>query len=104
MSELPVSVGSFWFPSQKVYILACQEVLHRDELNTEIVGEDRLFVEAIFNAREDKLAEVGDQKVIRFLRKMHRHNTPCFFAELDNGTLIDFSFMKLVRSPASQAA
>jgi hypothetical protein len=27
---------------------------------------------------------------------MHRHNTPCFFAELDDGSLVDISFMKFI--------
>lgn len=86
------------FASKRAFVEHCQSILHREPMGTEITGEDRKFVEAIFLGRSDKMAECKGRRIVRFLRKMHRHNTPCFFAELEDGTLLDFSFMKFKNS------
>lgn len=93
-----VTVAGLTFTSKQAFIEHCRAILHRDAFDTEIAGEDAGFVAAILLGRPDKVAECRGRLVVRYLRKMHRHNTPCFFAELDDGTLLDFSFMKFINA------
>lgn len=95
---------SIRFASKSEFIDRFQAILHRDELDTEIEGDDVKLVEALLYARPDKAAELGDRKVVRYLRKMHRHNTPCLFAELDDGDLLDISFMKFINAYPDETA
>jgi hypothetical protein len=98
-------IGGVSFQTKEAAIAHCRAILHRKELDTEITGEDAAFVEALLYARPDKVAELAGRKVVRYLRKMHRYNTPCFFAELNDGSLLDISFMKLINAyPRSTAA
>ena len=98
-------IGGVLFPTKKAAKERCRTILHRDKMDTEITGEDAVFVEALLYARPDKVAELAGRKVVRYLRKMHRHNTPCFFAELDDGSLLDISYMKFINAyPRSTAA
>lgn len=99
-----IVVGNIRFETKEAAIAHCRVILHSDALDTEIMGDDAVFVEAVLHARPDKLAELGDRKIVRYLRKMHRHNTPCFFAELDDKTFLDISFMKLINSYPRSAA
>jgi hypothetical protein len=102
---IEIVVGGVPFQTKEAAVAHCRAILHRDKLDTEITGEDAAFVEALLYARPDKVAELAGRKVMRYLRKMHRHNTPCFFAELDDGSLLDISFMKLINVyPRSTAA
>lgn len=102
---IDIVVGGVSFQTKEAAIAHCRAVLYRDELDTEITGEDAAFVEALLYARPDKVAELAGRQVVRYLRKMHRHNTPCFFAELEDGSLLDISFMKLINVyPRSTAA
>jgi hypothetical protein len=94
--NININIGHWSFPTKEAAIGYCRTVLYRSELETEITGEDAEFVEALLYARPDKVAELGGRKVVRYVRKMHRHNTPCFFAELDDGSLLDISFMKFI--------
>lgn len=84
------------FASKQALIAQFREILYRDKLDTEIVGDDAKFVEALLHNRPDKVAELGERKVVRYLRMMHRHNTPGLFAELDDGAMLDISFMKFI--------
>ncbi|MGE6784410.1 DUF3223 domain-containing protein [Ensifer adhaerens] len=93
---MPYKIGSKSFRTKEDAIGYCQEVLHRHPLETEIEGADAEFVRAVFNLRKDKVAALETRTVVRFLRKMHRHNTPGFFAELSDGSFLDFSFMKVI--------
>lgn len=95
-NELAVKIAGTQFSSKQAAIEHFRAILYRDELGSEIVGEDARSVESLLRARPDKVAELGDHKVVRFLRMMHRHNTPCFFAELDDGRLLDISFMRFI--------
>lgn len=100
-----VSVGGVSFPSKAGFIRHCQAILHKEEDDSEIVGEDAAFVDAILKGRPDKIAEIGPRKVVRYLRKHHRHcNTPCFFAELDDVSILDFSFKKFIAAYPNAAA
>ncbi|WP_298963569.1 DUF3223 domain-containing protein [uncultured Roseibium sp.] len=91
-----VEIGGMSFPSKKALKLKCREILRKDEQGTEITGDDAKIVDAILKGRPDKLAEIGSKKVVRYLRIKHPHNTPCFSAELDDGSIIHFSFMKFI--------
>lgn len=95
---MPYKIGSKWFRTKKGVIEHCQEILHRRPLETEIEGEDAEFVRAVFALRADKVARLETRSIVRFLRKMHRHNTPGFFAELSDGSFLDFSFMKAINT------
>lgn len=103
MTSLSIAIGTFAFPSKTAAIKAFREVLHRDASETEIVGGDADLVKALFFARSDKVAELKNRKIVRFSRRVHPHNTPCFFAELDDGSLLDFSFMKFINGHGSAA-
>lgn len=93
-----VTVAGLMFTSKRAFIEHCQVILHRDSPETEIIGEDADFAAAILLGRPDKVAQCRGRRVARYLRKIHRYNTPCFFAELDDGTLVDFSFMKFINA------
>jgi hypothetical protein len=103
--EIEIQLGGVSFPSKGAAIEHCKAILYRGELGSVINGEDAQFVEALFYARPDKVGELGGREIVRYLRKMHRHNTPCFFAELEDGSLLDFSCMRLINAyPRSTAA
>ncbi|MGX1259349.1 DUF3223 domain-containing protein [Sinorhizobium fredii] len=95
---MPVAIGKETFRIKSDAITYCRTILYRDSLDTEIEGEDADFVRAVLNLRKDKLQEIGSRTVVRFVRKKHRRNTPCFFAELSDGSYIDFSFVKVIRA------
>ncbi|RLP25783.1 DUF3223 domain-containing protein [Mesorhizobium sp. YM1C-6-2] len=95
---ISIAIAGMTFTSKEAFIDHCRAILYRSPLETEIVGDDREFVDAILHARPDKLAEMAGRRPVRYLRKMHRHNTPSFFVELDDGRLLDFSFMKFVNA------
>lgn len=99
-----ISIGEWSFPTKQAAIVHCQAILYRNVLDTEITGDDAAFVEALLHARPDKMVELAGRKVVRYLRKMHRRNTPCFFAELDDGALLDISFMKFIKTYSGPAA
>lgn len=102
---IEIIIGGVVFHTKEAAVAHCRSVLYRDKLNTEITGEDAAFVKALLYARPDKVAELAGRTVVRYLRKMHRHNTPCFVAELDDGSLLDISFMKFINAyPHSTAA
>lgn len=100
-----IVIGGIAFVTKEAAIEHCRAVLYRDAMETEIVSDDAAFVAALLHARPDKLAELAGRKVVRYLRKIHRHNTPCFFAELEDGSLLDISFRKFINAyPRSTAA
>ena len=102
---IEIVIGGVTFPTKEAAKEQYRSILYRDEWGTEITGEDAVFVEALLYARPDKVAELAGRKVVRYLRKMHRHNTPCFFAELDDGSLLDISYMKFINAyPRSTGA
>lgn len=91
-------IGSKTFRTKDEATAHCQAVLYRQPLETSIEGEDAEFVRAVFALRRDKVAELGARTIVRFLRKKHRRNTPGFFAELSDGSFLDFSFMKVINA------
>jgi hypothetical protein len=88
---MPISLrfAGLTFASKAAFIEHCEAILYRDALDTEIVGEDAKFATALLNARPDKLAQLGNRRVVRYLRKANTGTAPRFFAELDDGTLLD---------------
>lgn len=99
--KAPVVIGGIGFPSKAAALRHCREILYRHEPGSEITGSDASFVMCLLQARAEKLAKIGDRAVVRFIRLVHRHNTECFFAELDDGTILDISFYKAVDEIAS---
>ena len=103
--RIPITIGDLSFPSKDAATAHCKEILYRGELGSEITGSDADFVEALLYARPDKVTGMAGRTVVRYLRKMHPYNTPCFCAELDDGSLLDFSYMKFIKAyPRATAA
>jgi hypothetical protein len=104
---MPISltIAGISFESKQAAIEHCRAILHRGSLNSEIVGEDRRFVAELLHLRPDKVKEMNGREPVRYFRMMHRRITPSFFVELDDETLMDFSFMKFINSyPRATAA
>ncbi len=93
---IEVRIAGHVFPSKEAAIAHCQAILNQPEL--EITGDDAVFVAAILHARPDKVAEMKGRRVVRYVRRKHRYPTSCFFAELSDGYLLDFSFMKFINA------
>lgn len=94
---MTIKIGKWTFATKAAAVQHCQGILYSGDLDTEIVGDQAEFVRSIFQMRPDKVALLEGRSIRKFLRKKHRHNTPCFFAELSDGTLLDFSFMKVIK-------
>lgn len=91
----PITIAKIRFDTRKAALEHCQEVLYRDELGTQVLGKDAEFLRALLKARPDKVAEIGARKVVRLWRDVQPgpfEQTRCFYAELDDGTRLDFSF------------
>ncbi|MEF2549413.1 DUF3223 domain-containing protein [Aurantimonas sp. E1-2-R+4] len=99
-----ITLGKESFNSKSAAIRRCQEILHASSGGIEIVGDDALVVAAVLAMRSDKTAEIGGRSIERFLRQKHAFPTPCFYAELEDGTLLDFSFMKAIKAYPGTAA
>lgn len=93
---IEVIIGNMTFPTKDAATAHFRAILYRDVLDTVVEGDDAKSVQALLHARPEKVAELEGRTVVRYLRKMHRHNTPCFFAELNDGTLMDVSFRKFI--------
>lgn len=98
-----IILGKESFNSKAAAIRRCQEILNAAG-GDEIVGDDALVVAAVLAMRRDKIAEIGDRTIKRFLRQKHAFPTRCFYAELGDGTLVDFSFMKAIKAYPGVAA
>ena len=95
----PVTIAGMAFPSEQAAIRHCREILDRDQPGTEVTGPDAEFVEALFCVRADKLLNLHGLNVIRYLRDTEPgplSRTLCFWAELEDGTLVDFSFVTAI--------
>lgn len=92
------TIGKYSFRTKKDIITSCSKILHKKPIGSVIDVQDEEFVRNIFRLRKDKVAELASREVVRFLVKMHRHNTPSFFAELSDGSFMDFSFNKAVKA------
>ncbi|MCX8568795.1 DUF3223 domain-containing protein [Aminobacter sp. MET-1] len=94
---IPIVIGRFQFSSKAAATRYGGEVLNRGMLGSQLMGEDAEFADAVLKSRPDKLQELGDRGVVRYVRKMHQDNpTRCIFAELDDGSFLDISFWKLI--------
>jgi hypothetical protein len=101
----PLTIAGIAFPSERAAFEHCRRILRDGPPGSEIVGADAEFVEAILSARADKLIDLHGLNVIRYLRDWQDgpvKSTVCFWAELEDGSRIDFSFMKAVRLLAQQ--
>jgi hypothetical protein len=95
----PLTIAGIAFRSQEAAIRHCRAILYGGEAGSEITGEDADFVEGLFCARADKLVNLHGLNVIRYLRNTQPgpfKQTLCFWAELEDGTLVDFSFMTAI--------
>jgi hypothetical protein len=94
---IPFHIGPYRYSSKAAANCELTALLHSVPDNGEYLGEARRLVEAVFMARTDKVALLGSRTIIRFRRGRNAYNTPCFYADLDDGSTLDFSFMKLLR-------
>ncbi|MDX0440632.1 DUF3223 domain-containing protein [Sinorhizobium medicae] len=92
------TIGAATFQTKDEAVEHCRAILYRQPMDTAIEDDYAEFVSAVFQLRHDKVAELAGRTVIRFLRKKHRYPSLCFFAELSDGSLLDFSFRKVINS------
>lgn len=103
MVSKPVTIAGIAFPTMGAAITHAQTILYAGPPGTEITGSDAEFVEALLGARADKLLDLQGMNVIRYLRDWQdqtiaeRDWTVCFWAELEDGTRVHFSFKKAIR-------
>lgn len=99
----PLTIAGIRFPSQRAAEAHCRDILYAGAPGTEITGADAEFVEALFCVRPDKVLDLWDRNVIRYLRDWQPEEystnrwSMCFWAELDDGARIDFSFKAAIK-------
>jgi hypothetical protein len=97
-----VVIGGVGYPTKAAAHEECRRILYGGPPGSEITGADAEFASTLLRARSDKIAEIGTRAIVRLIRLMHRHNTPCFAAELEDGTKLDFSFYKAIEELANR--
>ena len=97
--SIEITIGNRTFPSKIAAKRYYRDILNRYPVGAEITGDDARAVEALLQARPDKLAELGGRRVVRFRREedpAHYRRSTCFMAELDDGTFLDIGYMKFI--------
>lgn len=98
-----VKIAGMFYPSLNAAIHEARRILHDGAPGSEVKVEDVDFVEALLCARADKMLDLHGLTVIRFERNWQdtaiadRTWTICFWAILEDGSRVDFSFMKAIR-------
>ncbi len=104
----PVTIAGVRFATRGDAEKRCRQILNGGSINSRVEGPDHMFVYDLWLSRPDKLAKAGGRKVVEFKRNYRdsKENwTRCFWAVLEDGTEIDFSFKKAVTNLiAAQAA
>lgn len=97
-----ITIGPIQFPTRLDAVLYCRDILYGGAPGTELSEEEAAFVEHLLRVRPEKLAEIGDRKIVRYLRDWQprehadREWTICLYVELDDGTRIDLSYIKAI--------
>jgi hypothetical protein len=100
--KAPVVIGGVRYPTKAAAHEECRRILYGGPPGSQIIGADEEFAMSLLRARRDKIAEIGTRAIVRLIRLKHRHNTPCFAAELEDGTRLDFSFYKAIEELADR--
>jgi hypothetical protein len=98
-------VGGLSFATKAEIQAHARAVLYTGPTGSVVDGEDFPFVNALFHARSDKLAELNGLVVVAYWRDLQDgpiKRTACFWAELENGKRIDFSFKKAITMMPTQ--
>lgn len=67
-------------------------ILKAGPLGSDVAPSDRAFVEALTSLRPEKLAEIGERKIVRVIRdKWQFKRSRCIWVILDRGEKIDIS-------------
>lgn len=93
-------VGGRDFPTKGAVTDYVSAILNAASVGTEVTGQDTLVLFDLLALREDKLAEIGERKVVGFERAYREGKenwTRCFWVLLDDGSKLDMSFYKAVR-------
>lgn len=93
----PITIATTRFRSIAAARERCRKILSGGRPGTEVIGDDAEFLKALLDARPDKIAEIGARQIVRFWRDVQPGpftQTRCFYAELDDGSRVDFSFEK----------
>jgi Protein of unknown function (DUF3223) len=103
MPAKPITIAGIRFARQRDAIARCQMILNSGqpgEHKFSITGEHARFLEALLRSRPNKLGEIGDRTIAGFKVDWQPayNRTKCFWVILDDGTEIDFSFKKSIRS------
>lgn len=100
----PLTIDGRYFPTQSFAVEHAQATLYRDVLGSQVQGADERFVRALFLGRQGKLAELRGREIAKVWRKSNRYGTTCFFIELEDGTLVDFSIRDAIKDIADAQA
>jgi len=96
----PLVIADLRFDSQRAAIEHARRILYDGQPGTRIADSDVPFVEALLCARADKTLDLHGLNVIAYCRDWQDgpiKRTICFWAVLEDGTHVDFSFMKAIR-------
>lgn len=98
----PLRIAGRLYASKADAIREARRVLHDGVAGSEIAKSDEEFVEALLSARADKMLDLHGLNVVRYERNWQdvsvadRTWTMCFWAILEDGSRVDFSFMKAI--------
>jgi len=99
----PLVIAGIRFSSQSAAVEHARRILHADAPGTAIVGADAEFAEELLGIRPDKILDLQGMNVVVYWRDWRpteygdRRWNMCFWAELEDGTRVDFSFMKAIK-------
>lgn len=101
----PANIAGIAFKSQAAAERYAQAIRDANEVGSTIPDEHVPFVEALLTVRPVELALVRGRSVVRYYvdwqppehSGVGREWTRCFWAELDDGTRIHFSFKTAIR-------
>jgi len=101
-----VTIAGILFASQVAGERHAQDILYADEMGTPVDSQHWPFLQQLLFARPAKVAELSGRKVIGFVRdrQPHEHShkvwTENFWAVLEDGGRLDFSFKQSIKALA----
>ena len=98
----PLFIAGVAYGSKLAAIREASRILNAGPPGSPVEGEDINFVEALLSARADKTLDLHGLNPVRYERDWQDQRiatqrwTLCFWAVLEDGTRVDFSFMKAI--------
>jgi hypothetical protein len=98
-----VHVGRLFFPTKKVLLEACRDLLSCYEPGDFVVDtEHAQFLRDLLDRHPERDQKVGCGLEAFFVDVAHPHRTNCFWIRRVDGTTTDFSFVQCVRPPTPE--